>query len=759
VSTFTTKSVIAVLAAVLFGALVLVGVQPRGWVLQAADHREAPFINELPAADIGDVFVFVNPNDPTKVVFVLGVNGFAIPSVNASYSFDPDVLYQFKIDNTGDAREDLVIQARFSGTEAVRSPQCTTARGGQFVTVRGPAAPSTVGTTNVELPSSPSDITGCSNTVISAPNGIRVFAGLREDPFVVDVGQFNRILANTQDQFREVTSPALGPLRGRQVRGDGTSGVDGFRGTNGSFLVVEVPRSMIEGTANRAGTYLQNNTTIGMWGTTSLPAATAGQFTQVERMGQTLLFTVFVPIGLRDALNAAAPENDVTAMGSLIPDALTTTDNDGTGNTIAGRASLLQTIGVTSLPNGAPLALPSTFANTDRDLLRKALLPDILRLDLARAPNDLAVGANGLQNGRRLGDDVVDILLLLARQLADVRFPAGSGLPGSGPTGTRNALDCTVLPACPRRLVLAVLQGTDFIKPDSAITNLATSGNEKPILADFPFAASPHPFPGDPGTTEVDVQPLNLMAAVLPGSRSVTIGSTATAFVSILNPSATTARGVTISLATPLPGTFTFQTADPATNAVTGTPNAPVNIPPGGSQSFVISYTPTAAVSPVHAEFNFAGTNVLPATTIPGVNTFLLSSAASATADVVALASTSGNTGVVALSGSPPSGAFAVAVSNVGATSSVTASVDTGATTLPVSLSICQTNPSTGTCTSAAASSVTSTVAGGATATYAVFVAANGPIAFDPAANRIFVRFRDAGNVTRGATSVAVRNP
>jgi hypothetical protein len=41
--------------------------------------------------------------------------------------------------------------------------------------------------------------------------------------------------------------------------------------------------------------------------------------------------------------------------------------------------------------------------------------------------------------------------------------------------------------------------------------------------------------------------------------------------------------------------------------------------------------------------------------------------------------------------------------------------------------------------------------------TFAIFVKGNGTIAFDPANNRIVVRFKDGGGVTRGATSVAVR--
>jgi hypothetical protein len=52
---------------------------------------------------------------------------------------------------------------------------------------------------------------------------------------------------------------------------------------------------------------------------------------------------------------------------------------------------------------------------------------------------------------------------------------------------------------------------------------------------------------------------------------------------------------------------------------------------------------------------------------------------------------------------------------------------------------------------------VTTPINPGETPTFAVFVKGNGTVPFDPAANRVAVRFRDGGGVIRGATSVAVR--
>jgi len=98
-----------------------------------------------------------------------------------------------------------------------------------------------------------------------------------------------------------------------------------------------------------------------------------------------------------------------------------------------------------------------------------------------------------------------------------------------------------------------------------------------------------------------------------------------------------------------------------------------------------------------------------------------------------------------------------VATVNLGATGTITASADTGSAALPVNISLCQTDPSTSQCISAIGPSVIAQINTAATPTFGIFVQGKGPVAFDPAANRIFVRFKDGGGVTRGSTSVAVR--
>lgn len=254
--------------------------------------------------------------------------------------------------------------------------------------------------------------------------------------------------------------------------------------------------------------------------------------------------------------------------------------------------------------------------------------------------------------------------------------------------------------------------------------------------------------------------PVTLGAAVLPGSRSVQIGRVATAFATMLGTGGAAATGCSIAPLTNVPATFTYQPTNASTNAPNGPPNTPVNIPAGGSQSFLIGFTPTAPFNPTDVQLRFDCTNTEPAPIIPGVNTLLLSATTGPTPDIVALAAVGPpNNGIVTIPGPNATGAFAVATVNVGSSAEIAVSADTGFASLPLQLSICQTNPLTGACIGPVAASPGISIGAGQTPTFAVFVKALGPIGFDPGVNRVFVRFKDTTGATRGATSVAIRTP
>ena len=247
-----------------------------------------------------------------------------------------------------------------------------------------------------------------------------------------------------------------------------------------------------------------------------------------------------------------------------------------------------------------------------------------------------------------------------------------------------------------------------------------------------------------------------LAAAVLPASRSVQVGGTATAFATVINSGTVVATGCSIAPLTGMPASFSYQITDPATNTLKGTPNTPVDIAASGLQSFVFALVPTADFNPTDVQLNFDCFNTSPAPVTVGLNTLLLSASNTPVADVIALAATVSGDGVVRLAGPSRSGAFAVATANVAAADTITASVDTGSRSLPTTLSICKTNPTTGVCLAPPAATVTTTIDNGATPTFAIFVGATAELAFEPALNRVFVRLRDTTGSTRGSTSVAV---
>lgn len=451
-------------------------------MMRAADHRDSPTADGASEGDITDFFSFLDPNDASKIVLIVNVNPFAVPGEASTYRFSHEMLYQFKIDNTGDAREDTVIQVVFSDTSTCAS--------GQSLAVYGPGTPIRTGGKNILLGGIPS-ATGCTNTTLQA-GSMQVFTGLRDDPFVFDFSQFSRILKGTQDVFRDLPTTPLGHLRGRPVRADGTSGVDVFGGFNVSSIAIEFPKSLVTTRASLIYT----------WATVSMARGTDGRgditYKQFQRMGQQAFKTVFVPASLREQFNSSIPEHDTANWSYLVPDALTSTDSNG--NSVAARYDLLDSLGLFSAGVGAPALLPRTFTNTNVNLLRNATLPDVQRLDLTLDPSNLAVGVNGLQNGRRPGDDAVDILVRLVRQLSDIDF-AGTGAVGK----LQFPLQNLALPITDRR-VLVVLQGTDFIRADSTLSDLSQSGNDRPLLTVFPFLALPHPVPGEPGTVGYPVQ-------------------------------------------------------------------------------------------------------------------------------------------------------------------------------------------------------------------------------------------------------------
>jgi hypothetical protein len=249
-----------------------------------------------------------------------------------------------------------------------------------------------------------------------------------------------------------------------------------------------------------------------------------------------------------------------------------------------------------------------------------------------------------------------------------------------------------------------------------------------------------------------------LLASVLPLSRSHQFGTLLTAFATIINAGPGPVQDCLIQppAASPIGlGPIIFQTTDPSTNVAVGTPNTPANIPAGGSQTFVFGFTPGAAIPETSLTLNFLCDTTVPVPWIPGVTDLTLVTDANPVPDTIALMATPSLDGIVHIPSAAGLQVFAIGTANVGATGTITVSADTGGSALPVTLTVCETDPA-GACLAAAAPSITVLYAGGTTRSFAFFAQARGAIQFLPGVNRVFARLRDNGNVTRGETSAAL---
>jgi hypothetical protein len=247
-----------------------------------------------------------------------------------------------------------------------------------------------------------------------------------------------------------------------------------------------------------------------------------------------------------------------------------------------------------------------------------------------------------------------------------------------------------------------------------------------------------------------------LVAAVLPSSRSVFVGGSAAVFATVINGGQQLATGCSISLPIgSIPGKFGYTLVGADWDWV----GEPIDIPAGEARHFIVIATASGPFPPTEVPVTFVCANTAPAPIFPGVNTFLLTASITPVADIVAVAKTATDNGIAALPGPfglERTGVFTVATVNMGAGDTLTVSADTGSAILPVSTFICQTDPKTSVCLSPPGGTVSTTVLSNDRPTFGVFLTATRDVPFIPQTNRVHVRFKDSGGVTRGATSVAV---
>jgi len=200
-----------------------------GGIVYAADHIDSPAVTGQ-STDITDLYVFQGKNT-SNLVFVTNTQGLLSPPATASAMFSPNTLIQFKIDNDGDNVENLVIQAIYQDGK---------------MNFFGLASPSYTGTrTKIEEDHflGSVQVTPYGHApIIATSNGIRFFAGPRDDPFFFDLDQFHKIIGGTATGFNN-------------------PGKDAFAGTNVLSVVVEVPKSLLHAQKGSINTWLTTSNT------------------------------------------------------------------------------------------------------------------------------------------------------------------------------------------------------------------------------------------------------------------------------------------------------------------------------------------------------------------------------------------------------------------------------------------------------------------------------------------------------------------
>jgi hypothetical protein len=150
-------------------ALIASGAFASAATVNSADHRDSPLNISNPTADINDVYAFRSLENNNNLVVAVSVNPLIVPSDNNTRgNFDPAVQYQLHIDKNGDLADDITVNIRM------------TTQSNNLV-IEGMTAQPIVAA--ITAP-------GATTPVVTNAGGIKVFAGLRDDPFFFDLAGF-----------------------------------------------------------------------------------------------------------------------------------------------------------------------------------------------------------------------------------------------------------------------------------------------------------------------------------------------------------------------------------------------------------------------------------------------------------------------------------------------------------------------------------------------------------------------------------------
>lgn len=490
-----------------------------GHAAYAANHREAPLTALDSKADITDWYAFVSYDDPSKVTMILNVDPLLEPANGPNYfPFDPEILYEMKVDNDFDAEEDLTLQFRFKtenrlpgvftglvgagtgitapsnspapiapGTPIV--PAAITALDGpgseglglrqsytvtlikgsgnrkQAVDLSGPqklyAVPSNVGPRTM-----PNYDNLAMQGIYDLGGGVRVFAGTVDDPFYIDLGA-----AFDTFNFRAAAfaSGIAGVFSDGQNETDGSNfAADDVAGFNVNSIAIELPIAMLtqDGKQHAAGEPLA---VIGTYGSTSRPRTKAyadkpggkpklaNSYTQIQRMGNPLINELLIGSGDKDKFSMSDPKNDAAFAGYVVDPLLARVVNAAYGGAVTIPTPPRVTPANPSFDLG-PLVFYAAPVCPGCSTGQKGPIADLLRLNTGIAPTPAAFR-------KRMG------------------FVAGDS--AGFPNGRRVSDDVTDIAA---QAVVGILHPSFNVFPNNRVAD-GVNGNDRSYRESFPYVA------------------------------------------------------------------------------------------------------------------------------------------------------------------------------------------------------------------------------------------------------------------------------
>jgi hypothetical protein len=383
----------------------------------ASSHREAPFIGGDPEADATDVYAFRSPDKPNTVTLIANYVPLEVAAAGPNfYKFGEDVLYEINVDNDGDAKDDISFQLDFRNrinngdtflhnTGQITSLDDSDLNQEQFYSLsvlRGddhndPSRKGKVITNNLQVApanvgpkSYPQGYSKVANQAIyTLDNGVKVFAGPRDDPFFADLGGIFDLL-------------------------QGIEGEDYLKDLNVHTIAVQVPISMLKGPKDsiigvRTTSYRQSTSVLRPVGNPDSqlndPRSTRGPWVQLSRLDMPLVNELVIPLKDKNRFNGSQPRFDGQFLKYVRnPEPAGLIENILGIDVPPNPRDDIATIFLTGIPG---LNKPEGVKPSSQLRLNMSVQPKA-------SPNRLGVlgGDNaGFPNGRRLTDDVVDIEL------------------------------------------------------------------------------------------------------------------------------------------------------------------------------------------------------------------------------------------------------------------------------------------------------------------------------------------------------------